>query len=186
MKAKSRIVTDQMVANKELDINHIDFVIPPDDNENLKEYTQFISWECYIRGIPLIGSHLEDWRAALRCCICMENKIKFLQQVKEWSNSGRTTVPLLEVLELLIPCILHLENRSDEKIITTILWYGFSEFMGSSSSDASAKTFIASIQDVFQKQILGTVESPSQWKLWWSKDKDDIVIDHVQVRNQTD
>jgi hypothetical protein len=58
--------------------------------------------------------------------------------------------------------------------------------MGSSSSDASAKTFIASIQDVFQKQILGTVESPSQWKLWWSKDKDDIVIDHVQVRNQTD
>ena len=45
---------------------------------------------------------------------------------------------------------------------------------------------IASIQDVFQKQILGTVESPSQWKLWWSKDKDDIVIDHVQVRNQTD
>jgi hypothetical protein len=54
-----------MVANKELDISHIDFAIPLDYNEKLKVYAQFISWECYIWGIPLIVSHLEDWHAAL-------------------------------------------------------------------------------------------------------------------------
>lgn len=174
VRSRSKIVTDHMVANKESDINHIDYVIPPDDDEKLKEYTQFILQECYIRGIPLIGSNLKDWRVALRSCICMENKIKLLQQVKDWQKSGRTTVPLVEVVELLIPCILHLESRSAKKIITMILWFGFNKFMGSTSSDASATAFLTSIQDAFQKLILGTVDCPSQWKLRWSKTQDGL------------
>jgi hypothetical protein len=182
---KSRIVTDHMVANKESQINHIDFVIPPQDTEQTRQYTQFISRECYIRGIPLVGSQLEDWRAVLRCSLAMENKIKFLLQVREWHNNGRTVVPLVEVIEIIIPCILHLENRSSEKIITTILRYCFCEFAAKNATEASHKLFLNRIQGVFQKEILGTVHSPSQWKLPWSKGTDGIVIDHVQVRNQT-
>jgi hypothetical protein len=165
VKRKTKIVTDHMVANKESDINHIDFVISSDDNEKQKQYAQFVSWECYIRGIPLLGSNVEDWRAALRCCITLENQIKFLVQVKEWHNNGRASVPLVEVVEILIPCILHLENRVDEKIITTILRYAFNEFIRKSSTEASAKASLNMIQDVFQKNILGTVDSPLQWKL---------------------
>lgn len=184
VKKKTRIATDHMVANKESDITHIDYVIPPDDNEKQKQYAQFVSWECYIQGIPLLGSNLEDSHAALHCCITMENYIKFLLQVKEWNSNGRTTVPLVEVIEILIPCILHLENRADEKIITSILCYAFNEFMATCSTEAGARTFLNMIQDVFQKHILGTVESPSQWKLRWSKGQDGIVIDSVQVRNK--
>jgi hypothetical protein len=108
---------------------------------------------------------VEDWQAALRCCITLENQIKFLVQVKEWHNNGRASVPLVEVVEILIPCILHLENRVDEKIITTILRYAFNEFIRKSSTEASAKASLNRIQDVFQKNILGTVDSPLQWKL---------------------
>jgi hypothetical protein len=41
--------------------------------------------------------------------------------VKQLHESGRLNVPLVKVLEILIPCILHLENWANEKIITSIL-----------------------------------------------------------------
>jgi hypothetical protein len=182
---KSKVKTDHMMANKESDINHIDYCIPPDDDEKKKQYTQFISRECYIRGIPLQGNHLEEWHSALRSCIFMEKRINFLIKVRDWHNSGYKTVPLVEIVEILIPCILHLENRADEKIITSILRYSFNLFMATCNSDVNAKSFIYFIQDVFQKQVLGTPEAPSQWKLKWSKNSDGIQIDNVQVRNQT-
>jgi hypothetical protein len=101
----------------------------------------------------------------------MEKRIKYLRQVERWNEIGRKTVPLVEVVELLIPCVLHLENR-------------FNHFMGTSSSDLAATNFISSVQDVIQKQVLRTQVSPSQWKLKWSKTADGIKIDNVQLRNQ--
>jgi hypothetical protein len=38
----------------------------------------------------------------------------------------------MEIIELLIPCILHLENRVGEKIITMILLKGMEQFKGQS------------------------------------------------------
>jgi len=37
---------------------------------------------------------------------------------------------LWKVVELLIPCILHLENQTGEKTITIILWKGMDLFQG--------------------------------------------------------
>ncbi len=51
----------------------------------------------------------------------MERCIGMLERVQIWKDEGRETVPLVEVIELLIPCILHLENRVGEKMITIIL-----------------------------------------------------------------
>jgi hypothetical protein len=114
----------------------------------------------------------------------MENRIKCLKQIREWHNKGRATVPLVEAVEILIPCVLHLENRANEKIITTILRYGFNSFMGSCTSQATAQSWILSMQDVIQTEVLGTTESPSRWKIRWSKTNDGIQIDNIQVRNQ--
>jgi hypothetical protein len=54
-----------------------------------------------------------------------------------------------------------------------------------SKPEASAKVFISCIQDVFQNLILGTVDCPSERELKWSKGKEEIVIDNVQVPDQT-
>jgi len=70
---KSRIKTDPTQADKATDVNHIEFVLPENNNEQVKEYTQFISRECYIHGIPLQASRLEDWITSLKACIAMEN-----------------------------------------------------------------------------------------------------------------
>jgi hypothetical protein len=79
----------------------------------------------------------------------MEKYIKYLENVRKWHEDGRDKVPLLiEVLELLIPCILHLENRVSEKIITSIIRKGLDMY------DIGPKEyFIQQLQCTFQIKI---------------------------------
>jgi hypothetical protein len=69
-----------------------------------------------------------------------------------------------EVIELLIPCVLHLENWANEKNLTSIERI-FSRVLRISRTDVNAKNFIHALQGVIQKHVLGTVEAPSQWTL---------------------
>jgi hypothetical protein len=80
--SRSKLRTNYMQLNKESDIVHISYVIPQDDEEKLREYTQFISNECRLRSIPMNG-RLEDWRSALRECVQLENAIRALEKVKQ-------------------------------------------------------------------------------------------------------
>jgi glutamine amidotransferase PdxT len=87
------------------------------------------------------------------------------------------TVPLVEVVKLIIPCILHLENRVGEKIVTSILRHALDDFRGRKDD------FIEKMNDVFKRKLFGSDVSPSQWKLPVTKEAKQIKIDHVQVRN---
>jgi hypothetical protein len=94
-----------MQANKDTYRNHIDYVIPA-DSERQKEYANFIARECILRGIRIdVSNNVEDMRSALRLAVAMEKYIKFLENVRQWSDSGREFVPLVELVELLIPFI---------------------------------------------------------------------------------
>jgi hypothetical protein len=84
-------------------------------------YTQFIAKECTLCGLQLQGTHVEECSNLLHSSVEMEKIISVLEKVKEWNCQGRETVPLAEVMELITPCILHLENRVGEKVITIIL-----------------------------------------------------------------
>jgi len=99
---------------------HIEYVIPPDNEEKLREYKQFISNKCMLFSIPLNGC-LEDWHRSLFECVQLERSILVLENVKKWHEQGLESVPLVDVIELLIPCILHCENRVGEKNLTILL-----------------------------------------------------------------
>jgi hypothetical protein len=78
-------------------------------------------------------------------------------------------------VEILIPSILHLENRVTEKRLTMILRYGLEKYTGSKME------FV-----VIQTQVLGTIMSLSNWKLRYTKNGNEpIIIENIQVRNQT-
>jgi hypothetical protein len=130
IKSKTMLQTDHMQANKEDEPKHIDYIIPGDDSEKKRQYSQFIARECCLRGISLHGTQVEEWRSLLRSSVAMEKYIYFLEQVRRWNDVGQETVPLVKVVELLIPCILHLENHIGEKIITIILRKGLDAFQG--------------------------------------------------------
>jgi hypothetical protein len=115
---------------------------------------QFISNECMLRSIPLNG-RLEDWRKSLLGCVKLERSIALLENVKKWHESGLESVPLVEVVELLIPCILHCENRVGEKIITILLRRQMDHYRGPKDE------FLKDLQNTLQREVLGTQQSPS-------------------------
>jgi polyhydroxyalkanoate synthesis regulator protein len=116
----------------------------------------------------------------LKACVAMERAIFYLEQVKKWYESGRLTIPIVEIIEILIPCILHCENRVGEKIITIILRRQLDKFSGQKMD------FIDAMDETFQTKVLGSVTSPSHWRLKHSKDSDgQLKLESLQVRNQT-
>ena len=178
IRQKSKLRSDHMQLNKEQDIMHIDYDVPYYDPEKLQEYTQFISQECRIRSISLNG-RLEDWRLALRECIALERSLAYLENLKVWHDQGVQTVPLVEVIEVLIPCILHCENRVGEKILTIILRRQLDRYRG------PKEEFLCAMESCFQNEVLGSENSPSHWKLKYSRDNNSgqFQVDPFQLRN---
>jgi hypothetical protein len=171
-------MTDPTQANREVDIHHIDYVIPENEPSRKREYTQFIAKECMLRKINIHGSSIDEWRELLRECIKLEKKIQFLLTVRQWHQEGVDKVPLVEFAELLIPCILHLENRVGEKIVNMMIRFGFQK------RQQSAAAFISELQEVFRKEVLGSQECPSQWKIPFKTESDGSVqIEPIQERN---
>jgi hypothetical protein len=143
---------------------HIEYVVPQDNVEKKREYVQFISNKCQIRSIPLHGT-LEDWRLSLYQSISLEQYITFLESARQWDEEGQKTVALMKVIELLIPCILHCENRVGEKILTILLRRQLDHFPGPKID------FIQRMDATFKTKILGTEFSPAHWNVKHSKDK---------------
>lgn len=174
----TKLLTDPMLANREQDIHHIDYIIPEDCPLKKREYAQFIAKECMLRKINMHGKNVTEWREMLRDCVQLEKKIQFLLTVRQWHQEGIEKVPLVEFVELLIPCILHLENRVGEKIVNMIIRLGLEK------SKQTASAYIAELQEVFRKEVLGSAESPSQWKVPFKKDSDGSVqLEPIQERN---
>jgi hypothetical protein len=157
---------------------HIEYIVPQNDEDKVREYTQFISRECRTRLLSCHG-RLEDWWMALFQSVQMERSIESLEKVKQWHEQGRETAPLVEVIELLIPCILHLEYHVTEKVLTILFRRKLNEFHGPKIE------FLNAIETVLQTAVLGTIPSPSHWRLKHSKDANgQIILDPIQVRNQ--
>jgi hypothetical protein len=103
---------------------------------------------------------MEEWRDQLCPSVAMESKIALLMKVKKWRNEGVVKVPLVQYVELLISCILHMENRVGEKMLTMILRKGLELWSGS-----PWEKYIEVMQAVFQQKILGSPTSPAHWSL---------------------
>jgi hypothetical protein len=166
-----------MQGNKESDPLHIDFVVPPMVDDKQKQYANFIVRECIIHGLRIdSGDNFEVWGSMLWESIVMEKCIFYLEHVWKWNEDGRDTVPLMEVLKLLIPCILHLENCAGGKLVTCILCKALDLH-----NPASKEAFIHELQQALQTKIFGTENSPVQWKL--QSGTGTIVLESIQLRN---
>jgi hypothetical protein len=77
-----------------------------------------------LRKLNMHGKNVMEWREMLRVCVQLEQTIQFLLNVCQWHQEGVEKVPLVEFVELLIPCILHLENHIGGKNVTMIIRLG--------------------------------------------------------------
>jgi hypothetical protein len=79
---------------------------------------------------------------------------------------GQEKVPLVKVVELLIPCIFDLENHIGEKIIMIILQKGLDAFQGRKDD------YISNMENVSQRKVLGIEDSPAHWQLYYKRNSD--------------
>jgi hypothetical protein len=127
-----------------------------------------ITKELNLRGILTIGEDFSTCRDCLRFALQKEYELRNLRTKLEHATPDENALFL--VLQS-IPCILHCENRVNLKILMLILCKGLSDakkgkilstFKG---EGRRIDQFLLAVQDIVNKQILGTVLSPSQWKV---------------------
>jgi hypothetical protein len=82
----SKLWVDHAQVDKENDLNHIEYVIPVNDLQKQRLYTQFIARECNLCGLVLHGTHVEEWRNLLRGCVETEKCIAVLEKVQQWDS----------------------------------------------------------------------------------------------------
>jgi exopolysaccharide biosynthesis predicted pyruvyltransferase EpsI len=80
VKSETKLLTDPLHANCAKDIHHIDYVIPDNNLQKKREYTQFIAKECMLRKINIQGANVEEWREMLRECNKLEKNFSFFLQ----------------------------------------------------------------------------------------------------------
>ena len=78
------------------------------------------------------------------------------------------------LIEQAIPCILHLENRVAEKIITMLLSLG-AELYQQQRGVKSLTQYATGVQHLVNTTILGTRTRPKQWRLYLGKKNDTIL-----------
>jgi len=79
----------------------------------------------------------------------------------------------VEVVELLIPCNLHLENRVSEKY-----YHASSRKVLTFMVIAGRKTLLS---HTFHTEVFGTEDSPSQWKRRYTKDSGSLSLEAIQL-----
>jgi hypothetical protein len=123
-----------------------------------------------LRKLSLLGN-LEDRRGHLRAFLRVKIQIERICQAVARGQEGKESALILIMQAL--PCIINLENRVGEKLITVLLALG-AELFQRRRGVKSLTQYAQSIQHVVNTRILGTAQRPKQWRLYLKK-KDSIL-----------
>ena len=171
VKKRSKIVYQPSAVNKQWDSMNIEFV--PAGESELEERAAFgtlVMEELRLRQLSLSGN-FEERRARLKEVLALEQTIKLMQRAVQRNSEGKEAALLL--IKQVPPCIMHLENRIGEKIITMLIGYGAMRYQ-QRNTISTLKHYAKNIEEVVNTKILGTVHRPKQWKMTLSKDSKDI------------
>jgi hypothetical protein len=102
-------------------------------------------------------SRAADLRILLTEHLLTENTFNILSKVLAANSLDEAMVRL----DKAIPCLLHLENRSSETIISRLVHRGWEL---REDSAAGIQQYIASVERIINEQFFGSPECPSSWK----------------------
>jgi hypothetical protein len=133
-------------------------------------FSNLVTTELRLRGLHLYGN-MEERRIRLEKLLIVEQKIDLISQAVLRGDEGKEAAMLL--ISQAIPCILHLENRVGEKLVTVLLAMAANKYQQRSNCRTLTR-FANIIQDIFNTRILGSFTRPSQWKLPLSAKGDSV------------
>jgi hypothetical protein len=105
---------------------------------------------------------LEERRRRLKQHLVVEQQLHIISQAVVRGQQGKEAALML--IEQAIPCVMHLENRVGEKIITVLLSMAAEQFQRRRNVKSLGR-FAANVHHIVNTKILGTVVRPKQWKV---------------------
>jgi hypothetical protein len=133
-------------------------------------FSALLEKECLMRGISLFDVDEDERRDELRNHLSVENEIRNLQKDVEHLEEKDGS---LYSTKCAIPCILHMENRSNLKAMTMLFIDGLSNAQGAMlpdtfgivSMEKKETIFIGTIEEVMNSSILGDEFNRAFWRL---------------------
>ena len=103
----------------------------------------------------------------------MEQRLSIIKEAISRSREGKEAALIL--IKQAIPCIMHLENRGGEKIITIGLSIGANKYQRENRTER-LDGFVEQIENLVRTRILGTRVRPKQWRLPLNDEKKEVSI----------
>jgi hypothetical protein len=107
----------------------------------------------------------------LRQFLVVEVQIERIMQSISRGEEGKEAAQIL--ISQVIICVMHLENRVGEKLITVLLALGAKSYQ--KRHTRGLLNLASSIQRIVNTRILGTIIRPKQWKMPLGKKNDTIL-----------
>jgi hypothetical protein len=151
--------------NKESDFYNIEFQINDADDDDAMEklyaFSSLLTEVLQLRNLAVDGT-LGERRERLKTQMMVEERWKLILLAVQQSEEGREAALML--IKQVIPCIMHLENRSGEKILTMLLGVG-AEIHQKRRPGSSLQLYLQVVENIVTKTILGTPWRPKQWRV---------------------
>lgn len=94
----------------------------------------------------------------------LEESVEKRATVRDHYTSKTLRVAALMLISQAIPCIMHLENRVGEKLITVLIARAAEKFQQRGNT-RNLTRFAAQIQHIVNTRVLGSMTRPKQWKV---------------------
>jgi hypothetical protein len=161
---QSKIKYKPNALDKHSDVYNIDFIASGNSDEDMSAlcfFSSLVTEELKLHNMPLTGS-LEEHRDALRCQLLVEEMLQLIKQAIDCSELGKAAALIL--IKQAIPCIMHLENQVEEKILTILLSIGANLYQRRRAT-SSIQNYIEEVERIASRVILGTEWRPNQWRV---------------------
>jgi hypothetical protein len=162
---RTKIIYDPCDMLHENNKDNIDFIPNGSTNDEVMQarlyFNQLLMSELRLRRLPLHGN-LEERQGRLRQYLMVEQQLKLISEAVARGVIRKDAALML--IEQAIPCIMHLENRVGEKLITVLLAMGAERFQRQRGVKSPSR-YAVNIQHVANTRILGSAACPKQWKV---------------------
>jgi hypothetical protein len=158
----TRIIYNPAEINRHGNKYNIDFDPGCEENDDcdIFFFNSLINDELVLRKLPIFGTLVER-RSRLLPYLMMEQRLALIEAAVSRTHEGKEAALML--IKQAIPCIMHLENRGGEKVITYVICLGAERYQ-KERNIVTLDGYVEQIKLVVQRQILGSDRRPKQWK----------------------
>lgn len=150
------------VRDNRSDYRHIDFDMVNSSVTSRLQFRSLLEKELRLRNKPIL-QQVEANRIELKELLLIEQRFLLLSNVLSETSLEAAMIKL----EKAIPCLLHLENRISDAMITFLFRRGIQLI---EENHGETETLMSSLELIFNEQLFGQPGSPSNWKFPMNKD----------------